>query len=61
MKKDQFAVGLPTGDGGEEGQEEAQEGLEVDEPEVEVDDQYKTWVNRSEQKLLEPKGIDECR
>lgn len=50
MMRDRFAVGLAIGDGGEEGQEEAQEGLEV--AEVEVEDQYKTLVNRSEQKLL---------
>uniref|UniRef100_K1QDH6 Uncharacterized protein n=1 Tax=Magallana gigas TaxID=29159 RepID=K1QDH6_MAGGI len=50
MTRDRFAVGLAIGDGGEEGQEEAQEGLEV--AEVEVKDQYKTLVNRSEQKLL---------
>lgn len=47
MTRDRFAVGLAIGDGGEEGQEE---GLEV--ADVEVEDQYKTLVNRSEQKLL---------
>lgn len=50
MTRDRFAAGLAIGDGGEEGQEEAQEGLEV--AEVEVENQYKTLVNRSEQKLL---------
>lgn len=61
MKRDRFAVGLLTEDGGEEGQEEAQEGLEVVEAEVEVEDQYKTWVNQSELKLLKPKEINKCR
>lgn len=59
MKRDRFAVGLLTEDGGEEGQEEAQKGLEVVEAEVEVED--KTWVNQSELKLLKPKEINKCR
>lgn len=61
MKRDRFAVELPTEDGGEEGHDEAQGGLEVVEAEVEVKDQYKTWVNQSELKLLEPKAINKCR
>lgn len=61
MKRDRFAVELPTEDGGGEGQEEAQEGLEVVEAEVEIEDQYTTWVNQSELKLFELKAINKCR
>lgn len=65
MKRDRFAVELPTEDGGREGEgqghDEAQEGLEVVEAEAEIEDQYTTWVKQLELKLFELKAINKCR